>query len=95
MNAWKLMMTTLLLAFGCLAFAQDDLQRAYGWRPASSQEVYDSYVERFYLTKPYTNQDYERDLLFLYQKNQQIKKVSEYCPVKLKKDEDIRNAYRL
>lgn len=95
MKKWNFWALVLTLPFGSTAFAQDAMDILYDRFKADSQESYDYSMSQLYVTTPYTSQDYERDLLYLYTKNQLIKKASELCAIKLKNGGDSRHAYRL
>jgi hypothetical protein len=69
----------ILLFWGEFAFGQGEKVWMYGWRPAQTQQLYDEYMERLYVTKPYLQEDYERDAFNLYSRLQSYKKLSDYC----------------
>lgn len=88
MKKLKLLTLAVLSLWGCFAIAQDENVWMYGWRPAETQALYDSYMQRLYVTKPYLQENYERDVFDLYSRLQNYKKLSDYCQGKTKDSYD-------
>lgn len=101
MKSIKFLTLIIFLFSGELAFAKDEEVWMYGWRPASTQERYEDYMNRLYVTKPYQQVDYERDVLDLYSELQSYETLSFYCQSEIMRsipkiipDLDIRLAYQ-
>lgn len=90
MKTLKFLTLAILSFWGALAFGQDENVWMYGWRPAATQELYDFYIERLYVTKPYVQEDYERDVFNLYSRLQISKKLSDYCQGKIKEEPSLK-----
>jgi hypothetical protein len=88
MKNLKTLTLIVFLLSGELAFGQDEEVWMYGWRPAETQTLYDSYMQRLYVTKPYLQENYEKDVFDLYSRLQNYKKLSDYCQGKAKDWQD-------
>ena len=66
MKSLKFLALIIFLLSGDLVFGKDEEVWMYGWRPAETQELYDSYMQRLYVTKPYLQENYEKDVFDLF-----------------------------
>lgn len=90
-----LIVIVIISSSGEFAFGQDENIWMYGWRPAETQELYDSYMQRLYVTKPYLQENYEKDVFNLYSRLQNYKKLSVYCQGKTKSRPDEKHGLNI
>jgi hypothetical protein len=83
MKSLKCLTVIVLLLSGKFAFGQDQNIWMYGWRPAATQELYDSYMDQLYVKTPYLQEHYERDIYQLYAGLKDYEKISQYCDGKM------------
>ena len=88
MKSLKFLALIIFLLSGDLVFGKDEDVWMYGWRPAETQELYDSYMQRLYVAKPYLQENYERDVFDLYSRLQNYKKLGDYCQGKARDWQD-------
>jgi len=91
MTYLKVLVLTLLCLWSELASTQSNDVWMWGWHPAQTQEMYDRYISRLYVNTPYLNENFEKDVLYLYGELKTYEKISQYCDGKM--EESLKRPY--